>query len=63
MCGAVGGLDRFIQIRFNTLITLENIDEVEEILPTSLSDRLFIDFVYNRVSIHLPYNQMTLPSP
>ena len=60
MCGAVGGLDRFIQIRFNMLMTRENLDEVEEILPTSLFDRLFIDFVYNKISIRLPYNLMTL---
>ena len=52
---------RFLQIHFRTLMTPQNLRELNEILPDSLSDNdFFVDFHFNRVNIDLTLYYMTL---
>ena len=53
MCGVIDGFNRFIEIQFDTPMTLENMDEVMEIF-SSLSDRFEIDCVHDSITVNLP---------
>ena len=47
------GFNRSIEIRLQTPITLENMQAVEDMLPTSLSNRLSYSFCRNAITIDL----------